>query len=165
MQSWCQQLLWKVIILLEVIFWPRFKHLFKFKFFTEVTPPPPPLLFNPGISEDLVLPSVKKGVFPFTCFGKSFRDTKKKDKTFWLCCQKHSLTISSSHSFHSQTVYRLELNRYWIQERLLRSQIHYLQRRSALKTKSDAITVCIHCDGHRIEKFQLFRMQQHWDNN
>lgn len=90
MQSWCQQLLWKVIILLEVIFWPRFKHLFKFKFFTEVTPPPPPLLFNPGISEDLVLPSVKKGVFPFTCFGKSFRDTKKRQNLLTLLSETFS---------------------------------------------------------------------------
>lgn len=54
-------------------------------------------LYSPGISEDLVLPGVKKGVCLFTCFGKSFHDTKGRN------LELSSHDNSSSHCYHSQT--------------------------------------------------------------
>lgn len=63
------------------MFWPSFKQLFRFKFSTEVNPPPAPPshpLYNPGISEDLVLPGVKKVFFYLHALENPFMRRKTK---------------------------------------------------------------------------------------
>lgn len=64
-------------------------------------------LYNPAISEDLVHPGVKKGVFLLLSALANPFMIPKKDKAFQFCCQKLiSLDDSSSHCCHSQTAHK-----------------------------------------------------------